>query len=207
MKTFKQLIVFSIFFICFTPLLQASAQANPEESIEGAVQQLLDEFTARRSQLETDKLALYEMVDRLTQSHFDFGKISKLILAKNWKTATESQRESFSEEFRNLLIKTYATALFQYTGEEKMEFISSAVKEKNGVKSARVESEVTLNDGPGIEVIYSMILDENNQWKIYNMTIAGVNLVTSYRKTYGASIRSLGLDGVIESMREANARS
>jgi phospholipid transport system substrate-binding protein len=207
MKIFRQLIVFIVFFVSCSSVLQASAQAAPEKSIEGAVQQLLDEFTARRDELETDKPALYAMVDRVTRPHFDFGKISKLILAKNWKSATESQRAEFSEQFRTLLIKTYATALFQYSGNEKMEFITSRVKEKNGVKSARVESEVTLSDGPGIPVNYSLIFGKDNTWKIYNMTIAGVNLVTSYRKTYGASIRSLGLDGLIESMREVNTRS
>jgi phospholipid transport system substrate-binding protein len=87
-----------------------------------------------------------------------------------------------------------------------MEFKSSQIKERNGIKSATVETEVNLSEGPGIQVTYSMVLDNSNNWKVYNMTIAGINMVTSYRKTYGASIRSLGLDGLIESMKDANAR-
>jgi len=201
-----QLIVIFTFFGCMLTGLQAQAKISPEQAIEGAVQQLLDEFTKRRAELKDDKPALYAMVDKYTRPHFDFEKISKLVLAKNWKQASDAQRQAFSIEFRTLLIRTYATALFQYTGKETMVFKSSKIRERKGIKSATVESEVTLTDGPGIPVNYSMILDKNNNWRVYNMTIAGVNMVTSYRKTYGASIRTLGLDGLIESMRETNAR-
>ena len=205
-KKISQIFVITTFFACMFTGLQAQAKISPEQAIEGAVQQLLDEFTKRRTELEGDKPALYDMVDRITRSHFDFEKISKLVLAKNWKQASEAQRKAFGEEFRTLLIRTYATALFQYTGKETMEFKSSKIKERKGVKSATVDSEVTLSEGPGIPVSYSMILDKDNSWKIYNMTIAGVNMVTSYRKTYGASIRSLGLDGLIASMKDANSQ-
>lgn len=182
----------------------ASAESDPALIIESAVQQILDEFTARREELTDDKPALYDMVDRVTRPHFDFDKISKLVLAQEWKTATPEQRTAFGEEFRTLLIRTYATALFQYTGKEKMVFTGSEIKERRGVKTASVNSEVTLSEGPGIPVNYSMIQDDQKDWKIYNMVIAGVNMVTSYRKTYGSSIRSLGLDGLIDSMRKAN---
>jgi len=212
MKTFIQERILRLVLpvlILFTGLTQAPlalSQQAPEKSIENAVQTLLDEFTNRRVELETNKRALYEMVDRITRPHFDFNKISKLVLAKNWKKANDAQRTAFGQEFRTLLIRTYATALFQYTGKETMEFKASEIKEKRGIKSATVQSEVTLSEGPGIPVNYSMILGDDNEWKIFNMTIAGVNLVTSYRKTYGASIRNLGMDGLIDSMRAANGR-
>ncbi len=197
--------IFTLMVTMVAPLqAQASADASPEQTISGAVDQLLAEFTARRGELEADRPALYDMVDEVTRPYFDFGRISKLVLAKNWKKANEQQREAFGEEFRRLLIRTYATALFQYTGKETMAFNTTQLKEKGGRKFATVESEVTLTDGPPIDVNYYMILGEDDQWKIWNMTIAGVNLVTNYRKTYGASIRNLGLDGLIESMREAN---
>ncbi|MBX2868765.1 MAG: ABC transporter substrate-binding protein [Acidiferrobacterales bacterium] len=206
-NTYMILRSLAIALLLWTSVGSAAAQStSPEKSIENAVQTLLDEFTARRAELESDKPALYEMVDRLTRPHFDFNKISKLILAKNWKNADAKQREAFTNEFRTLLIRTYATALFQYTGKESMAFEPSKIKERKGVKSATVVSEVRLSDGPGIPVIYSMILGDDELWKIYNLKIAGVNMVTNYRKTYGASIRNLGMDGLIESMREANAR-
>jgi len=205
-KTFFQKLVLGMFLV-FSVGSAHAQDTTPEKSIEVAVQNLLDEFTNRRSELQSDKTALYTMVDRLARPHFDFERISKLILAKNWKKADAAQRTAFTDEFRTLLIRTYATALFQYTGKEKMLFEPGQVKERKGVKSATVNSEVKLSDGPGIPVIYSMILSDDQKWKIYNLKIAGVNMVTNYRQTYGASIRSQGIDGLIKSMREANART
>lgn len=195
--------VVALWFVMLAPL-QAQANTSPEQTISVAVDKLLAEFTARRGELEADRRALYGMVDEITRPYFDFDRISKLVLAKNWKDASARQREDFGEEFRRLLIRTYATALFQYTGKETMAFNTTQVKERGGQQFATVESEVSLTDGPPIDVNYYMVLADDSQWKIWNMTIAGVNLVTNYRKTYGASIRSLGLDGLIESMREAN---
>lgn len=205
----RQLVVLSILVLsCFAGTRAIAApDSEPAKIIEGAVQELIDEFTARRDELENNRPELYAMVDRLTRPHFDFDKISKLVLAQEWKTASEAQRAAFGEEFRNLLIRTYATALFQYTGEEKMVFKGSEIKDRGDIKTAKVSSEVTLSEGPGIPVSYSMILEPDDNWKIYNMNIAGVNMVTSYRKTYSASIRKLGLDGLIDSMHQANTDS
>ena len=184
--------------------LPVRAESPPEQVIQMAVEELLEEFVLRRSELEGDHPALYHMVDRATHPYFDFGRISKLVLAQNWKSASTEQRRQFGEEFRKLLIRTYATALFQYTGNGSMAFSTTRIKERGGMKFATVESEITLEDGPSIPLKYSMVLASDNRWKIYNMTIAGVNLVTNYRKIYSTSIRSLGLDGLIGSMREAN---
>ncbi len=200
-----RIVLVALLFISL-PGHQAWGYATPEQDIGGAVQQLLDEFTSRREELKKDKEMLYQMVDDITRPYFDFDKISKLILAKNWKAASDRQRKGFSEEFQQLLIRTYATALFKYTGKEKMKFTSSKIKDRKGTKSATLESEVTLSEGPGIPVNYSLILGDDDIWKIYNMNIAGINLVTNYRKVYGASIRSMGLDALIQSMKDANSK-
>jgi len=195
-----------LFVLCMGILvsLPVRAEPAPEQVIQMAVEELLEEFTLRRGELEGDHPALYHMVARVTHPYFDFSRISKLVLAQNWKSASSEQRRQFGMEFRKLLIRTYATALFQYSGDGTMAFNTTRIKERGGMKFATVESEITLADGPPIPLSYSMILDGDGRWKIYNMTIAGVNLVTNYRKIYNASIRSLGLDGLIGSMREAN---
>ena len=172
---FKRMLagIFSLIIVLASPL-QAQANASPEQTISGAVDKLLSEFTTRRGELEADKAALYDMVDQITRPYFDFDRISKLVLAKNWKEASGAQRDAFGEEFRRLLIRTYATALFQYTGKETMAFNTTQVKEKGGQQFATVESAKSLCPTvPPIDVYYYMVLAEDNQWKIWNMTIAG----------------------------------
>ena len=120
----------------------AHGNTTPETTIENAIVKVLDEFETNRATLESDKKALYALVDELASPLFDFNYISKLVLAKSWKSANEDQRARFAVEFKRLLIVTYATALFKYTGEEKMEFTGTKIKERKGKNFATVDSQV-----------------------------------------------------------------
>ena len=98
------------------------AAQEPHQVIEQTVQILLDEFVENRDEFAADKSALFALVDEVAVPIFDFPRIAKLVLAGHYKHASEAQRESFRDEFKKLLIGTYATALFQYTGDEKNDF-------------------------------------------------------------------------------------
>ena len=196
--------------ICVGLLMPVSSLAleEPHVLIEKTVQSLLDEFTSQREALEADKRELYALVDRVAAPLFDLKRISKLVLANHWKQASPQQREEFTEEFKKLLIGTYATALFNYTGDEKITFTGSEITERKGRKSAVVRSEITLSGGqPPVPVDYWLLLGKDERWRIYNLEVAGLNLITNYRNTYAAAISGLGMDGVIDSMKQVNAKS
>ncbi|NKB75937.1 MAG: hypothetical protein GKR96_02575 [Gammaproteobacteria bacterium] len=190
-------------------LIGSGVQADPapEVVIENTVQKVLTEFVNQREALEADKNSLYKLVDDLASPLFDFNYVSKLVLAKNWKAATTQQRSDFAEEFRKLLVVTYATALFQYTGEEKMTFEGTDIKERKGVLFAKVKSQVMLSEGALIPVEYALIQNEKKEWKIYNLTVGSLNMALNYRKVIQSSIRSSSLDEVITSMRENNDKN
>ncbi|NKB61446.1 MAG: hypothetical protein GKR95_04645 [Gammaproteobacteria bacterium] len=185
----------------------AQAEPAPEVVIETTVQKVLNEFVSERESLETDKRRLYKLVDELASPLFDFHYVSKLVLAKNWKTASEQQRADFAQEFRKLLVITYATALFQYTGEEKMTFEGTEIKERKGVLFAKVDSQVILGEGAPIPVEYALIQNAAKEWKIYNLTVGSLNMALNYRKVIQSSIRSSSLDDVIASMKENNNKN
>ena len=182
------------------------AAQEPHQVIEQTVQILLDEFVENRDEFAADKSALFALVDEVAVPIFDFPRIAKLVLAGHYKHASEAQRESFRDEFKKLLIGTYATALFQYTGDEKMIFTGSEIRERKGRKFATVHSQVEIGGNSPVAVDYKMLLGRDDVWRIYNLTIGGINMVTNYRATYAAAVDDLGLDGVLKSMREANAK-
>ena len=72
---------------------------------------------------------------------------------------------------------------------------------------ATVNTEVFIGEGPPVDVVYSLILDQENNWKIYNLTVADLNMVLNYRNVIQSSIHSEGLDGMIASMRENNEKN
>lgn len=182
-----------------------AAEEAPDKLLEEAVETLLEEFTRRRAELEQDQQALFALVERIVVPLFDFPRIAKLVLAKHWRQASAQQREEFITEFKDLLLRTYATALFRYTGNEKLTFTGVTISERKGRKFATVNSELTLGDAPPIGVDYSLLLNEEGEWKIYNLIIEGLNLVSNYRGIYGESVNRQGLDGVLETMRQTSA--
>lgn len=182
------------------------AAEKPQALIEQTVQDLLDQFTARREALESDQRALFALVDRVASPLFDFERITKLVLAQNWRRASARQRDEFRDEFRKLLIATYATALHKYSGDQRMEFNASKITERKGRKFAEIKSQVILADGAEpIAVVYSLMLDKADNWKIYNLTVGSLNMIVNYRKAYASLIGRHGLDGVLEKMKLSNA--
>ena len=128
-------------------------------------------------------------------------------MGKTWKSASDAQKQEFANEFKRLLIVTYATALFQYTGNEAMTFGETKIKEKKGRRFATVNTEVTVNEGGPIPVVYSMVENADSDWKVYNLTVGDLNMVINYRNVIQSSIHSEGLDGTIASMKANNDRN
>ncbi len=176
---------------------------DPATIIENTINTLLAAFSERHTQLNGNNRDLFDLVDRVASPLFDFNYISKLVLAKNWKKASAQQRKDFANEFKRLIIITYATALFQYTGNETITFNQSEIKEKKGAKFGTVNTEIHVSEGTTILVSYFLIQREQ-QWKIYNLTVGNLNMVLNYRNIFRASVLNKGLDGMISDMKNSN---
>ena len=202
----RQLVSAALAVLLLLPNL-SSANQDPAAAIEVTVNNLFGEFSNRRSELEGNNPELFNLVDRVAGPIFDFDYISKLVLAKAWKKASPAQRLAFAEEFKRLIIVTYATALFRYTGNETMDFGDTTIKERKGVKFGTVNTEVSINDGSPIPVVYSMIQGQDEKWKVYNLTVGSLNMVLNYRSVIQSTIHSEGLDGMIASMKANNDKN
>lgn len=193
--------------VLFTMLLfvlphSGHASVMPDVLVETTITELIDELQARRPELEKDKVKLFELVENVVVPHFEINMIARLVLGKHWRAANDVQRNEFAEEFKKLMIRTYATALFEYTGNERMEI--KPLRMKDGDKRAKVKSTVILPSAPPVPVDYSFILTDVGDWKIYDVIIDGISLVTTYRSSYGQAVESKGLDVLINELKEKN---
>lgn len=212
MKNFKlgairKLFITGLIILSWLVVPVTKANEDPAAIVEQTVNQLFGEFSEKRQHFEGNNKDLFNLVDRIVSPLFDFDYISKLVLAKSWKKASEQQRSDFADEFKRLIIVTYATALFSYTGNETMDFGDSVIKERKGVKFGTVNTEVSINDGAPIPVVYSMIQDENQQWKIYNLTVGSLNMVLNYRNVIQSTVHNEGLEGMITTMKANNEKN
>lgn len=131
---------------------------------------------------------------------FDFTRMTQIAAARNWRLATPEQQRTLTTEFKTLLVRTYSTALSSYRDQ---------VIEFKRLRAASGDTEVTVKSvikQPGRE---SLTMDYDMEkraagWKVYDIKIEGVSLITTYRETFAGKIREGGVDGLIKALSEKN---
>lgn len=180
--------------------------ANPEsaqELVKQTSQRMIEALRENRQALEQNPGLIYDLVKDIVLPKFDFETMSRWVLGKYWRQATPEQQRRFVEEFRTLLVNTYARSLLEYSN-EKIEF--PPMHAAPGSEDVTVPTEIVPKSGPSISISYSMHPTEDG-WKVYDVTIDGVSLVTNYRSTFASQIRKEGMDALIQKLSERNERT
>jgi phospholipid transport system substrate-binding protein len=187
-----------------TPLQAAIADPieSPDVFLERISNQVLKILRDEHELLKQDPDRVYKIVDEYILPHLDDVTMAKLALGKNWNIATNEQKLQFVDEFRNLLVRTYSKSLIEYKDQEIRYF--PVALEKDAQKTS-VKAEVIQPGGPAIPMSYRMRI-KNNAWKVYDITIDGVSLVTSYRGTFTQEVRKSGIEGLLKYLREKSSK-
>jgi phospholipid transport system substrate-binding protein len=177
------------------------AMPVPQALVKQASDDMLKALKDNKAALDQDPSKIYDLVQQILMPHFDFEKMSKLALGKNWRKTNAAQRERFVAEFRLLLVRTYSTAMLEYTDEE-IRFLPF----RDDVSKRRVDvlMEVIQPAGPAIPMSLSLYEDDSNIWKVYDVKIDGISLVTNYRSSFANEIRNGGMDKLIEDLAKRN---
>ncbi len=179
----------------------AVAQPAPEELVRETAEEVVSLLESHREQLETEPQTVYALVQEEVLPHFDFEMMSRLVLGRYWRRASEDQQAAFQEEFRQLLVRTYARSLESYDGQE-IAFLPSRGSVERG--DVTVRTEIRDDRGMAIPIDYRLHRTDAGDWQVYDVTVEGVSLVTNYRASFAQQIRMSGIDGVIEQMRSRN---
>jgi phospholipid transport system substrate-binding protein len=171
--------------------------AHPAQArIENATDKVLKALRADSSQI-------YTLVDKVVLPLFDFARMSKLVLGKNWKRANRDQKIRFVKAFRDLLVRTYAMGLVEAAGQiDRIEYSSRARSSKRATVRSKVYQKGIATP---IDVNYSMYY-YGGKWKVYNVSIGGVSLVTTYRTEFTNDIRTMGMNGLINKLEKKSRK-
>ncbi|WP_438971286.1 MlaC/ttg2D family ABC transporter substrate-binding protein [Methylophaga sp.] len=200
----KFLLFFAALMLSLGPLtVSAEALSAPEILVKNASDDMLKALEEHDTELEEDPTKIYSLVEDILMPHFDFDKMSKLALGKNWRVADAEQRIRFTEEFRLLLIRTYSTAMLEYSNEE---IRLLPFRDDLSRKRVSVPMEVVQPAGPAIPMALSLYLNKQDEWKVYDVKIDGISLVTNYRSSFANEIRAGGMDKLIEDLAKRNAK-
>lgn len=189
------------------PLARAAAQQTkalgPQAVIEQTTQAMLAQLKADRKQLKAHPGRLYALVSDIVLPHFDFVHMAHWVMGRgNWAQMSRAQKTQFVLAFRTLLVRTYGTALLQYTN-QKIRFLPLRDDPAQGYVVVR--SQVMEGNGRTIGIFYSLY-NRRGEWLVYDISIDGISLLTNYRSSFNDEINRYGIKGLIARLEQHNAK-
>jgi phospholipid transport system substrate-binding protein len=172
-----------------------AAPVPPDEVVKTTTERLQKEIAAREKEFRGEPAKLYAFVDELIVPKFDTKYIAQLILARHWKSATDDQRKRFQVAFKNMLVNSYANALLEYHNSVKAEW--QPLRMAPDATDVTVQSRLLRGNGkPPLPIGFAMRLKEG-EWKVYDIVIENLSLVTSFRSQINSEIKRTSLDALI----------
>lgn len=141
-----------------------------------------------------------DLVEQKVLPHFDFTHMTRLAVGRDWRQASEQQQKTLTDEFRTLLVRTYSNALTSYKN-QTIGFRPLRLQASD--TEATVRSEVRQPGAQPVAIDYSLE-KLGDGWKVYDVVVGGVSLVTNYRESFASEVRSTGIDGLIKSLQTKN---
>ena len=141
-----------------------------------------------------------ELVETRILPHFDFAHMTQIAMGHNWRLATLEQQQALTLEFKTLLVRTYSTALSSYR-DQVIEY--KPLRVAPDATEVTVKSDVKQSGRERMTIDYDMEKTPAG-WKVYDIKIAGISLVTAYRDTFASRVRNGGVDGLIKSLSDKN---
>lgn len=141
-----------------------------------------------------------DLVDKKVLPHFNFQHMTALALGKEWRKATPQQQQQLTAEFKTLLVRTYSNALTSYKNQK---VVYKPFKMAPADTDVLVRTEVHQPGNKPVQLDYSLEKQDSG-WKVYDVVVAGISLVTNYRDQFGQEVRNGGIDGLVASIAAKN---
>ena len=189
-----------------TPVLMLGAIAAwaadlaPDALVKKTAEEVLAIVKADKDIQAGNTKKVVELAEAKVLPHFDFTRMTRLAMGKNWSKASDAQKEALTSEFRTLLVRTYSVALAQYKN-QTIDYKRLTLAPTD--TEATVRTAVVQSGGQPIPIDYRMA-EGAQGWKVFDISIDGVSLVTNYRATFNQTVEQSGVDGLIKSLAEKN---
>jgi len=172
----------------------SASPVPPDEVVKTTTERLQKEIAKREKEFKADPKKLYAFVDEAIVPKFDTKYIAQLILARHWKAASADQRTRFQAAFKDMLVHSYANALVEYHSAVKPEW--QPVRMAPDATDVTVHSRLLRDGKPPVPIGFAMRL-KDGEWKVYDIVIENLSLVTSFRSQINSEIKRTNLDTLI----------
>lgn len=196
MKTLFSLL-FSLLLACGSAVADDNA---PDALIRKVTDDVLNIVRQDKDIQSGNTRKAIELVDAKVLPHFNFQHMTALAMGRDWNKATPEQKKRLSDEFKTLLVRTYSNALTSY----KNQTVSYKPTKLQGSETdVVVKTEILQPGNKPVQLDYALE-KQGDAWKVYDVIVAGVSLVTNYRDTFTQEVRSTGIDGLIQMLTNRN---
>lgn len=178
----------------------ALAEMAPDAQVRATTEDVLA-VIAKTS----DRQTLAEVAEAKVVPQFDFRRMTQLAVGRSWSQASERQQAELESEFRNLLVRTYTSALAAARTSRASVEVQPA-RPLAGADEVLVRSRVRDDGGKSVAIDYSMHRTAAG-WKVYDVAVENVSLVTNYRDSFAAEISKGGIDSLVHSLGDKNRES
>lgn len=193
--------LFSLLFALLTMVAPAVAQElAPDAMVRQVTEDVLTVVRQDKDIQSGNTRKAIDLVETKVLPYFNFQRMTALAVGRDWSKATPEQKKRLSEEFKTLLVRTYSNALTSYKNQT---VVYKPSKMQAGDTSVVVKTEVVQPGSKPVQLDYSLE-KQGDAWKVYDVVVAGVSLVTNYRSSFGQEIARGGIDGLIRSLEERN---
>jgi phospholipid transport system substrate-binding protein len=179
-----------------------AAQTPPDELVKRVADDVIKIIQQDRDLATGSQSKMAQLIEEKIVPNFDFERMTRLAVGKSWRQATPEQQKALMDEFRALLLRSYSTA---YSAYKYIVIEVRPLKLQPDDDDVQVKTLIKLPGGaPPVNVDYSMFKGAAG-WKVYDVTVDGVSLVTTYRSTFSEQIQKSGIDGLVKALADMNA--
>ncbi len=203
MLKIKQVLALGLASVSMAVSAQLAGGSTPDGLIKQISNEVIDTVKTDKGMQSGDVGKIVTLVDTKVLPHMDFKRMTASAVGRNWRTATPEQQTKLQQEFKTLLVRTYAGAL--------TEVKENTVVTLKPMRAAAEDTEVVVRTevkakGEPIQLDYRLYKD-GTAWKVYDMNVLGVWLVEQYKSSFQQEVTAGGIDGLITKLAERNKKS
>lgn len=199
-RSFLAAALFSVLQLLTPGMSGAADELSPEAQVRQVTTDVLDSIKGDKALQAGDRQKALALAEQKILPHVDFREATRLAVGRAWSTASAEQQNRLVDEFRALLVRTYANAVDVYRGQTMK---VQPVRMPPGATEVTVRNLYQNSSNQTIPVDYSMRKTPEG-WKIYDVTVEGMSLVITYRGEFDQVVRQSGIDGLLARLAEKN---
>jgi phospholipid transport system substrate-binding protein len=187
-------------FLCAGPGAQTVWAGGATDAMKGSIDELLRVVQDKDLKQPAKTPERRKLLEQTVSERFDFEEMSLRALGAPWKQLSDQEKKEFVALFRTLLINTYREQIETYSG-DGVQYLNERVEKAGDKEYAEVQTKIFLSDNSDLKLDYKLINKDKANWRVYDVVIQDIGLISNYQKQFSKIIRASSYQGLVDQLR------